>query len=433
MNDLLLSTLREHKRGSTVGLYSICSAHTTVLEAAARLAVKIGAPLLVESTSNQVNQEGGYTGMTPAVFAAQLRLIASQAGLAEERVILGGDHLGPYPWRTLPASQAMEKACELVEACVLAGYTKLHLDTSIVCADDPWEALPKEVAAQRTAQLCAVAERAFEHLSSGRHALHYVIGTEVPRPGGEMSAIAEDITSPEDAAETISVTRQAFARHGLDTAWERVVAMVVQPGVEFSDNNVHDYEPVRAKALSRFIEDDPRLVYEAHSTDYQLPASLRRLVEDHFAILKVGPALTFAFREAIFALAWIEKELLGDHPGMSLSNLFATLEQAMLANPKFWVDYYRGEQNQAAFARRFSYSDRSRYYWGEPAVQSSLSHLFENLGRVKIPGTLLSQFMPEQYRRLREGRIGNQPKDWVIDHIQAVLRGYARACGYDSQ
>ena len=90
-------------------------------------------------------------------------------------------------------------------------------------------------------------------------------------------------------------------------AWARVVALVVQPGVEFDHHKVIDYAARRRRAqLARRIESEPGLVYEAHSTDYQTPAALAALVRDHFAILKVGPGVTFALRAALWALADIQ-------------------------------------------------------------------------------------------------------------------------------
>ena len=86
--------------------------------------------------------------------------------------------------------------------------------------------------------------------------------------------------------------------------------MVVQPGVEFGDEFVHDYRAESAQDLVKLIEGYPNLVYEAHSTDYQTRQNLAHLVRDHFAFLKVGPALTFAFREAVFALVHMENELI---------------------------------------------------------------------------------------------------------------------------
>ena len=158
---------------------------------------------------------------------------------------------------------------------------------------------------------------------------------------------------------TLEITQQAFFALNLEFAWDRVIAVVVQPGVEYGNDFVIDYNRSLAKELSEFIENQS-VIYEAHSTDYQLPTALREMVEDHFAILKVGPALTFAFREVIFGLAMIENELLLVH---ERSNLIEVLDQAMLGQPEYWEKHYHGNANAQAFARKYSFSDRSRYYW----------------------------------------------------------------------
>jgi D-tagatose-1,6-bisphosphate aldolase subunit GatZ/KbaZ len=76
--------------------------------------------------------------------------------------------------------------------------------------------------------------------------------------------------------------------------------------VEFDHTSVIDYQPSKAKELKALIPQVDHIVFEAHSTDYQQPQSYHQLVRDHFAVLKVGPQLTFALREALFALSYIE-------------------------------------------------------------------------------------------------------------------------------
>lgn len=413
--------VQSHQFNRPLGITSICSAHPYVIEAALRNGKAKQIPVLIEATCNQVNQYGGYTGMTPADFVRFVEGIAIRVGFPRERILLGGDHLGPLVWANEPAASAMAKAGALVRAYVEAGFRKIHLDCSMPCADD--HNFSPAVVAERAAELAAEAEAASQGASLPLP--RYVIGTEVPPAGG---AKAEEnrllITRPEDAAETLELTRQAFLKRGLDGAWERVVAMVVQPGVEFGDAQVHEYHREEAQTLSRFIEAQPGLVYEAHSTDYQSREALRALVEDHFAILKVGPALTFAFREAVFALAAIE-EVLCDEP----SRIVRVLEDAMLSNPKYWVKYYRGDERALALARRYSFSDRIRYYWATPAVEQAFQHLRSNLTRVAIPLTLLSQYLPQQYRKVREGRLANAFDALVLDKIQTVLEDYNLACG----
>lgn len=418
-------------RGRAQGITSICSANPLVLEASFSHAREHDLPLLVESTCNQVNQYGGYTGQTPAAFMQELRRMAAAQDLPPDQLIAGGDHLGPYPWKNEPAPEAMQKAAVMVRDYVAAGYTKIHLDASMRCAgDDPRRPLPVETIAARAADLALVAETTSREMGGVAAELRYVIGTEVPVPGGALDAEEElAVTAPADVAVTIETTRAAFVRRGLAEAWERVIAVVVQPGVEYGDTTLFDYDPLAARDLSRYIESQGSLVYEAHSTDYQTPAALAALVADHFAILKVGPALTFAMREALFSLAQIEAEMLPMRPDWRPSRLRETLEAAMLADPGYWTGYYAGTDAEQRFARRYSYSDRSRYYWPVPAVQDALATLMANLSAGPIPNPLLSQFLPAQYRAVREGRLPGDPCSLIRDAITAVLDVYAAACG----
>src|SRR5208282_5782683 len=158
-----------------------------------------------------------------------------------------------------------------------------------------------------------------------------------------------------------------------------VIGMVVQPGVEFGENVIIDYERQKAMALSSALPQTPALVYEAHSTDYQKPAALAQMVEDHFAILKVGPWLTFAFREAVFALGAIERELLACRKGIPLSQVPEALEAAMLRNPVYWRSYYHGSEDEIQLARLYSYSDRCRYSSGDAKDQHELAQLRAHL------------------------------------------------------
>jgi D-tagatose-1,6-bisphosphate aldolase subunit GatZ/KbaZ len=432
-NTSLPDIVAAHKRGDTVGVYSVCSANSYVLEASVQQALQDGSPLLIESTCNQVNQEGGYTSMTPAGFRDCVQDMADRAGLPRGRLILGGDHVGPSPWQHEPVESAMAKARVLVRDCVRAGYTKIHLDASMKCADDPADSpLERSIAARRTAALCMAAEEAHEAFQHSGAAPCYVIGTEVPLPGGAQERKAGPaVTSVTDAQETIELTRASFIGAGLGAAWERVIAVVVQPGVEFGDDLLVAYDRQAAARLSRFIEPLERLVFEAHSTDYQSRDTLRRLVEDHFAILKVGPALTFAFREAVFALAMMETQWLSGCNEVELSGIQQTLDNTMLDNPVHWKRYYSGSEACVQIARKYSFSDRSRYYWPDPRVQASLARLLDNLTKHPVPLTLLSQFLPMQYERVRAGALANTPQAFIHDKIRHVLADYAHACGYN--
>ena len=413
--------LAKRRNGKNTGIYSVCSAHPWVIRAAAEQAVQDGSLLLVEATSNQVNQFGGYTGMRPAAFREFVLEHVKVAGLEESKLVLGGDHLGPNPWRKLPAAEAMAHAEAMVAEYVAAGFTKIHLDASMACADDVTHP-SDEIVAQRAAQLCKVAESA---RIAGEPPV-YVIGTEVPVPGGATDSIHDvPATSVEAAAHTLAVHKQVFEQQ-LPGVWERVIALVVQPGVEFGHDAVLNYDPAKAAQLTAWLRSQPgSMVFEAHSTDYQLPAAYRSLVRDGFAILKVGPGLTFAMREALEALEDIESQMIGEGERSRLSEV---LERTMLSEPENWLPYYAGTPEQQKLLRRYSYSDRVRYYWARPQVMAAVERLVTNLSSIAIPESMLSRYLPAQYLRLREKQIAADPASLIVDHIRDTLRDYAAAC-----
>lgn len=325
----------------------------------------------------------------------------------------------------------MANAEELIRSYVLAGFSKIHIDTSMrVADDDPNQRLSDETIARRGARLCRTAEDAFAQYSAEHPeapAPVYVIGSEVPVPGGaQENEDSVAITSPADCEATLEEFHRAFVSQSLDAAWERVAALVVQPGVEFADDSVITYNRAAAKDLMACLNNHPGLVFEGHSTDYQPRERLRELVEDGVAILKVGPALTFALREGLFALEQIERELYGvsDFP---CSHFRAVLEQAMLEDKSQWAKYYRGELPRRRYARAFSYSDRARYYLVDPKVREATEMLLHNLDAAGIPMALLSQYMPVQYARVQAGKLPVKAADLLIDRVGDCIDDYLYA------
>lgn len=402
------------------GITSVCSAHPLVLEAALTRGKAEGVAVLIEATCNQVNHEGGYTGMTPAAFRRFVEDIAARVGFPLSHLILGGDHLGPNPWKSLPADEAMTRAEKMVAAYVEAGFRKIHLDTSMGCAGEP-EALADDVTASRAARLARVAEDTAARAGTAMPV--YIIGTEVPPPGGATHAIAElAITSPQAAEQTLAIHRAAFAAAGASGAFDRAIGIVVQPGVEFGNANVVIYQPERARELSRALDRMPGIAFEAHSTDYQPAPALRHLVDDGFAILKVGPGLTFALREAFYGLNAIAAVLNGTGDGLP-----GTMEQLMLDEPGNWNRHYGGTEVEQRLQRHFSYSDRIRYYWPHPRAAAAVERLFERLAGKAIPETLISQHLGRLYPTVAEGRLAPEARALCLAAVNLALDPYSAA------
>lgn len=383
MSQWLQDVIAANRAGQIASIPSVCSAHRDVLRAAMLLPEGQGKGLLIEATSNQVNQEGGYTGMIPADFVTYVHDIATKTGFDKSRIILGGDHLGPQAWKDQPADMAMEKARAMVAAYVKAGFTKIHLDCSEGCQSEPAH-LDDTIVAARAAELADVCERN----APKPEMLNYIIGTEVPVPGGGRAGHAG--IKPTDPSAAIA-TMEAHLKVFPASAARRIVGLVVQPGVEFGATEI-DHLPMQDKTgLRAALNSFPNVTYEAHSTDYQHPAAYERLAGMGFAIHKVGPALTFAYRRAIYALDHIRSSLIGKSLRVS-----AILEAEMCADPKYWQGHYTGDAQSLRILRHFGFSDRIRYYWPRPAVVEAVRELKSDLENADDPPhpLLLQYFSP---------------------------------------
>ncbi|PZP49216.1 MAG: D-tagatose-bisphosphate aldolase, class II, non-catalytic subunit [Agrobacterium fabrum] len=421
MTAILENLAAARRAGKPAGITSVCSAHPVVLRAAIRRAAASKTAVLIEATCNQVNHLGGYTGMTPRDFVAFVNSIAAEEGLPGELLIFGGDHLGPNPWRREKAEEALTKAAAMVEAYVASGFRKIHLDASMGCAGEP-AALDDVTIANRAAKLAAVAEKAAT--DAGLPKPLYILGTEVPVPGGAdhvLDTVAP--TEPQAARNTIELHREIFSQHGLSEAFNRVIAFVVQPGVEFGSDNVVAYDPQAAEALSGVLDGEPQLVFEAHSTDYQTEPALAALVRDGYPILKVGPGLTFAYREALYALDMIASEMVGDYGDRPLAR---TMEELMLAAPADWRGHYHGDDITLRLQRHYSYSDRIRYYWTRPEALAAVSTLHKALDGKTIPETLLRQYLGELPLAAVAGRT---MEEVLVTAVDQVLATYHAATG----
>lgn len=406
------------------GITSICTANSLVIETVMKKAKENASLLLLEATSNQVNQFGGYTGMVPKDFIKACHTIAHRIGLPQEQILFGGDHLGPNPWKKEEAVLAMEKACELVRSYVTAGFRKIHLDCSMPLKDDRYFSV--ELASQRAAQLAKVAEEAYQTLPSSHKGPPpcYVVGTEVPPPGGsEEEDLRVLVTKKEDLKEMIRQTKESFYARDLEEAYARIVAVVVQPGVEFSDTQIHTYDRGAFASLKDYLPSLSGLVFEGHSTDYQSKSALRELMEDGVRIQKVGPALTFALRSALFSLCFLASALWGEE-----TTLIKAYGEAMDEKEEYYLPYYEHlPHKERRIARLYGLLDRPRYYYDTKKVQQERERLLGKLQGIRIPLGLFDQFFPSYYERAKEGQGVFHPRELLMDCVARVVEGYEEA------
>ena len=82
MKNYLLEMVRKRKLGIHCGIPSFCCANKLVIEAILDQAQRFDDTVLIEATSNQVNQYRGYMGMLPQDFSDYVYSIADKIGFS---------------------------------------------------------------------------------------------------------------------------------------------------------------------------------------------------------------------------------------------------------------------------------------------------------------------------------------------------------------
>ena len=104
------------------------------------------------------------------------------------------------------------------------------------------------------------------------------------------------------------------------------------------------------------------------------------------------------------------------------------MERVMLKDRRNWEHHYPGDAETQRLLRRYSYSDRVRYYWNDPDATRAVDTLILNLRQTRIPETVLSTFLPDQYRAVRAGMLEPDAEALVKHRIRQVLQTYSDAC-----
>ena len=159
-------------------LPSFCTANTDVLNSIMFYCYLKKLPCLIECTSNQVNQSGGYTKKTPKDFMNLIYRLKKKYKLSDSQLFIGGDHLGPLPWKNQTSKIALKNSVILIDNFLKQKFDKIHIDTSIKCKDDKF--LNNEIIFQRTNFILDKVKK-----NNRIKKKFLVIGTEVPLSGSD--------------------------------------------------------------------------------------------------------------------------------------------------------------------------------------------------------------------------------------------------------
>ncbi len=369
-------------------------------------------PCLIECTSNQVNQDGGYTSNTPKKFANKINKLRKKIKLNQSQLFLGGDHLGPLAWKKNTNKTALKKSIKLINSFLNANFDKIHVDTSTMCKDDVF--INNDIIFDRTLKILnskIIKKKIYDKF--------LVIGSEVPLSGSN-----DDKTVITTSLEKIKIEALKF-RDFLESTHlkKRNFGLVIEPGMKYMNSSIK--KPIFTKFLNKKkFSKINNFVFEAHSTDYQPKKILLKLVDNNFKFLKVGPELTYNYSRSLFFMNKIENKFFKN----STSDIKKSILLSMKQNNKYWKEYYDKNNNLLLLNSKL---DRSRYYLNEKNVENSIRILRNNintLDKKKILSLINNDFK-------KDFLFYNKKKLTNFDNIKLIfisksLKRYFNACGF---
>ncbi len=251
--------------------------------------------------------------------------------------------------------------------------------------------------------------------------LYFVAGSEVPFAGG--GTLKDNISKLKDIKKDFTIYNSIInPKKKLSGEF----ALVIEPGMNFSNNKVTKPNLKNLRKISKFSKDNG-IFFEAHSTDYQKIEVLKKLVKSNFKFLKVGPELTYKFNESIKFMLKIENVYT---PTQNKSNLKRTLDKTMKKNPKYWKTYYKGSADKVSFLKFNSLLDRIRYYWNFTTVNKSKEKLFYNINKISDKKILKHLRINKKIFKLyKKYRIKNSDLI-IINFLDHTIFKYYKACGF---
>jgi len=423
----LMDIMEANRGGEGKGIYAVESQNSTVQEAYLRQALADGSPALFEICADMLDPHGQGGKMLPDDFIANVRRDAGKTGFPRDRLFFGVNDLSPSLWKGESIESALKKTRAFISDLVSLGFKKLGIHAAIPLKGDPADQpLPQEVIVAREAALYKAAEGAAATLPEEEKPL-YVIDAH---PGQVMAEDQENVVRKEDVEIAVDMFAKTAEAAGLPEMKERLLAVRIFSGVGHDGEKVIPFDSSLLEELGGCVYRTKPVVMEVLQTDFQPQTVLDELAHNHFALMSVGPELTYTMREALFSLAMMENETMIGKPGVYLSNFIIELDRSMQSAPQHWQKYYTGNGFEQLIARKYSLYDRSRFYWEDKEVRKTKKRLFENLIEYPIPLTVMRQFMPYQYERVAAGELENKPDELVMDAVRRALRRYSRACGW---
>lgn len=358
----------EKQSGIKRTIFAACPNSLAVIRAALKSAKRSNAPIKFAATLNQVDLDGGYTGLTPQEFVRTIRLNATKLNVTSP-VIIAIDHGGPWlkdlhkseKWEYSRTMSAVKKS---FEAAVAAGYDLIHVDPTVditTCGKN----ISIEIVAERTLELISHTENFRRKNNFPRIA--YEVGTEEVHGGlADLNVFRRFLT----------LLKNGMKENDLGDVWPCFVV-----GKVGTDLHTTTFDPFVARQLSEIAGKYGSLIKGHYSDNVTNPEAYP---ESGMGAANIGPEFTEKEYDALIELERIQQILFTDGRIAKIINLKKCLWESVITSGRWrkWLQANEDPDNFYSISpdrQEWLVKTGCRYIWEDPAVVATRSKLYQNL------------------------------------------------------
>ncbi len=370
--DYLLKRIRdlESETGVKRTIFAACPNSLSVIRAALRSAKRCNAPVKFAATLNQVDLDGGYTGLTPSEFVKTIRVHARNLNVTSP-VIIAIDHGGPWlkdlhARENWPYAKTMDAVKKSFEAAIVAGYDLIHVDPTVDISSSVRKRIDIEVVAERTLELIEHTE--FFRRQNNFPRLSYEVGTEEVHGG---------LADLDVFKRFLELLKHGLVQRKLTNVWPCFVV-----GKVGTDLHTSTFDPLVARQLTEIAKGFGSLIKGHYSDNVTNPEAYP---ESGMGAANIGPEFTEREYDGLIELEHIEKDLFEEGKIPKPSFIKNKLWESVIKSGR-WRKWLQDDENPDDFyantpeRQEWLIKTGCRYVWEDPEVVSARTRLYQHIG-----------------------------------------------------
>lgn len=360
----------ESKTGIKRTVFAACPNSISVIRAALKSSKRCDAPVKFAATLNQVDLDGGYTGLTHSAFVKTIRLHARNLNV-KSPVIIAIDHGGPWlkdqhrteKWSYKKTMSAVKKS---FEAAIEAGFDLIHVDPTVDITLPGSQQISIEVVAERTIELISHAEKF--RLVNKFPRISYEVGTEEVHGGLADLQIFKRF---------LEMLKQGLKKEGIEEVWPCFVV-----GKVGTDLHTSTFDPSVARELTAIARDYGSLIKGHYSDNVTNPEAYP---ESGMGAANVGPEFTEKEYDGLAELEDLQLLLASEGRIGKPAGMKKQLWESVIKSGRWKKWLQTGETPDNFYSadptrQEWLIKTGCRYIWEDPEVVSARAKLYSNIG-----------------------------------------------------